>query len=289
MEKKLSVYDVVTSNIIAKLEQGTAPWRKPWACRGFASMNLVSGKPYRGVNVFSTAFWDKPFFVTFKQAETLGARVKKGAKSTPIIFWLKSEKKDSQGNVSEYMSPRFYKVFNVEQLEPCEAIDALMEKRQSVKYDHTPLEEAEKVIQGFNGPTLNIGNSDVACYSPALDSVKMPGLSQFKNAEDYYSVFFHELTHSTGHKDRLARDGVTGCAAFGSEVYSKEELVAEMGAAFLAGHCGITSTLDQSASYIKHWLAFCKQNPKEVVSAAAQAQKAADLILGVKFEKEGES
>jgi antirestriction protein ArdC len=129
-----------------------------------------------------------------------------------------------------------------------------------------------------------------AFYSPAGDFVGMPSSEQFRSGEDYYSVLFHELTHSTGHEIRLARKGVSGTdgqwSAFGSNPYAKEELVAEMGAAFLCGQAGIVErTLDNSAAYIASWLARLKDDPKLVVQAAAQAQKAADFILGAKHEE----
>jgi antirestriction protein ArdC len=175
---------------------------------------------------------------------------------------------------------RFYSVFNVAQ---CEGITA--PALPQVIRDHSRVEAAESIIAAMpKRPEIKQGLAS-AFYSPSGDFVGMPALAEFKTAEDYYSVLFHELTHSTGHETRLNRKGVSGSegnwSAFGSTPYAKEELVAEMGAAFLCGEVGIAErTLDNSAAYLASWLQRLKDDAKLVVQAAAQAQKAADWVLG---------
>jgi len=212
----------------------------------------------------------------------LGGRVIKGEKSSVVIFWKWLEKEDTQtGKKSRIPLLRYYRVFNVLQTE---GID---ERKIPVLdlCDNDPIDAAEAVVAGFvDSPPVHFGG-DRAYYVPSQDVVNIPGLASFATAEHYYSTLFHELAHSTGHKSRLDREGVTNLAFFGSYEYSKEELVAEFGAAFLSGHCGIASaTVENSAAYIQSWSKKLKSDHKLVVQAAAQAQKAADHILGVRFE-----
>lgn len=178
---------------------------------------------------------------------------------------------------------RYYNVFNVAQ---CDGIELPSEETiLSPEPRPSPIETAEAIVQGMpKRPEIRTG-LDRAFYQPAADFVGMPSVEQFKSGEEYYSTLFHELTHATGHKSRLNRKGVADSegnwSAFGSEPYSKEELCAEMGAAFLCGEAGIVErTVENSASYIASWLQRLKNDSKLVVTAAAQAQKAADYILG---------
>lgn len=284
--EKLDVYSIITERIVALLEAGTVPWRKPWAGTDQSAMpsNFVSRKAYRGINVFllSLAPFDCPFWLTYKQAAELGGNVKQGSKGFPVVFWkrlLVEDKETKERKVIPLL--RYYTVFNVEQ---CEGIawerPAVVERP-----DFCPITECVKIVDQM--PLLpsiqHKGNR--ACYSPSLDLVTMPEATTFETREGYYSTLFHELTHATGHEKRLSRKGIAELAAFGSETYSKEELVAEMGAAFLSAHAGIANaTLDNSASYIKGWLKKLREDNKLVVFAAAQAQKASDYILNVKFE-----
>ncbi len=158
--------------------------------------------------------------------------------------------------------------------------------------EHSPITEAESIVAAMpKKPEIRHGGGR-ACYSPSLDCVTLPMPEHFQSGQDYYSVLFHELTHSTGHASRLNRNGVSGSdgewSAFGSTPYAREELVAEMGAAFLSGQAGIVErTLDNSAAYIQSWLARLKEDRRLIVQAAAQAQKAADFILGRKFDEPG--
>ena len=215
----------------------------------------------------------------------------KGEHGTPVVFWkwLDVEgERDEQGKSKRVPLLRYYSVFNVAQ---CDGIDA--PQAASTPRLHTPIEAAERIVASMPlRPTISHGG-ERACYSPALDLVKMPEASTFKSAEDYHNVLFHELTHATGHESRLNRKGVSGSdgewSAFGSTPYAREELVAEMGAAFLCGQAGIVErTLDNSAAYVAGWLERLRNDARLVVTAAAQAQKAADYVLGVRHEASSE-
>ncbi len=280
---KPTAYDKVTSAIIEALEKGTIPWRRPWSGGG-APINAVSKRAYRGVNnivLELTQFgkgYESAVWCTFKQAKDIGGRVRKGEKGSPIVFWKMLESKDKEGNARTIPFLRSSTVFNVDQ------IDWEDDKRPSdpeVKtWENEPVARCESVIAGYAGPEKTFGG-DRCCYMPALDRVNMVRIDRFESVDEYYSTFFHELIHSTGHKDRLARPGIETVAAFGDPVYSKEELVAEMGATFLAHHVGVDSTLQHSASYIASWIRVLKGDPKLAVHAAGAAQRAADLVLGV--------
>jgi antirestriction protein ArdC len=290
MEKQ-NVYDVVTARIVALLEQGTVPWQKPWtSARGEDCFprNLVSRKPYRGINTFllHAMMFESPFWLTFKQAQELGGHVRKGEKSCPIIFWKWLEVQDKQtGEKKRIPFLRYTSAFNLAQCDGIEAPE--LPGSAENKREHSPIEAAERIVAGMpKRPEITYGSAR-ACYSPAFDRVAMPRPESFRSGEDFYSVLLHELTHATGHESRLNRKGIEAgeWSAFGSAAYSKEELVAEMGAAFLCGHAGIVErTLDNSAAYIAAWLERLRNDRTLVVQAAAQAQRAADFILGVNHE-----
>lgn len=282
----MDVYQIITDRVLAILEAGTVPWRKPWnygSERG--PLNLVSKKHYQGINWFllaCTAF-GSPYWLTFKQAQQLGGNVLKGEKGTPIIFWKIYEKEDAKAEDGKKRLPllRYYTVFNVEQ---CDGI-AVPDSDVTTWHEHDPIEAAEKVILTMpNRPIVEIGGVR-ACYSPLRDHVQIPDLFRYERTEEYYSTFFHELAHSTGHKSRLNREGVTGDHFFGDSVYSREELVAEMAAAFLCGHTGIeNATIHNSAAYLQSWIKALRGDKRLAITAAAQAQKAADYILNRKAQ-----
>jgi antirestriction protein ArdC len=289
------VYSIVTERMIALLEAGTAPWRKTWR-GGERPRNLISKKPYRGVNTLllgSTSF-ASPYWLTFNQVQQLGGRVKKGAKSELIIFWkfLDGQKGTDEGSGSEPTSKRrppllrYYRVFNMEQTEGLEKhLPPPPEERP-----FTPIETAARIVEAMpqRPPIQHIDPS--AYYAPARDFVNSPRPETFDRPENYYAVAFHELIHSTGHKSRLNRAGVAGSrlAAFGSADYSREELVAEMGSAFLCAEAGIESTLDNSAAYLKGGLGALKGDARLIVTAASTAQRAADFILGRNVQETAE-
>ena len=276
-------YDVVTDRIIAKLEAGVVPWRKPWSGRAGMPKNLTSGKEYRGVNVFllHCLGYESPYFLTFNQAKKLGGYVCQGERGCPVVFWKWFEKEDENGETKRLPVLRYYTVFNVAQCKDVEAPAIEVPERQ-----HNSIEAAEQLVQAMpNAPEIRHGLRG-ASYNPTEDAVQMPRPEVFESGEAYYSTVFHELTHSTGHPSRLSRKLET-LTSFGSRDYSREELVAEMGAAFLCGEVSILETnIEQSAAYIDGWLRRLRNDRRLVVTAAAQAQKASDYILGQKFAEE---
>lgn len=276
------VYEQITERIIALLAQGTVPWHKPWKARTGLPRNLVTKKPYRGINVFLllAMSYESPFWLTFRQALWLGGNVRKGEKSCPVVFWKETtvEGKETDEPQKKRLL-RFYHVFNTAQ---CDGL------KNSVVPLETPVTAATKpdeIIAHMPQPPLIRHGMTRAHYSPCEDCVGMPVRERFAREEEYYSTLFHELVHATGHETRLKRATLTESAGFGSNLYCKEELIAEMGAAFLCGQAEIVErTIDNSAAYLNGWLEQLRNDKALIVQAAAQAQKAADFILGNSFE-----
>ena len=214
-----------------------------------------------------------------------GGKVRKGEKATLVVFWKQYKKTDKESG-EEHTIPclKHFNVFNAEQVEGITLPDAIDGKEELLEFD--PIAAAEEVVEGYKGhPEIEQGG-DAACYLPLVDQVRIAKPEHFISTEAYYSTLFHELTHSTGHKKRLGREIGEKIAVFGSTDYSKEELVAEMGSAFLAAHAGISPpTIEQSASYIDGWSKKIRGDKKLVVQAAGLAQRASDHILGVSFEE----
>jgi antirestriction protein ArdC len=279
--KNANVYERITERMIDLLSQGTIPWRKPWNVQRGFPRNLVSKKPYRGVNVLMlhAMHYESPYWLTFHQAQQLGGNVRKGEKSCPVIFGQRKEAEDEiTGEKTHYTVLRLYNVFNVSQ---CEGLKNIPSPAETV----TTTAPAAIVANMPQRPEIKHGMAK-AFYSPAGDFVGIPNRERFTSEDEYFSVLFHELTHSTGSEKRLNRPTITEANSFGSEEYSKEELIAEMGSAFLCGQAGIAErTLSNSAAYLQNWLEALKNDRKLIVQAAAQAQKAADFILGTKFEE----
>lgn len=281
-----SVYQIVTERIIAAIDRGVAPWRIPWSQSLGQPRNLSSGKAYRGVNVWLLAIaqWEKGYptsqWVTYKQAQAMGGQVRKGEKSTMITFWKFFDTTDKKTNEPIRLPVlRYYNVFNVAQ---CDGL-----KYETPKaFPTNSIESAESIVAGMpKRPEIREGGR--ACYSTTDDAVEMPAMSRFEKGEDYYSTLFHELAHSTGHESRLNRSMK---AAFGSSVYAREELVAEMTAAYLCAECGIIDqTIEQSAAYLASWKKRLQDDEKLFVMAASAAQKAADFIRGEYAEVEAET
>lgn len=281
--KANDVYQIVTDKIIAALEGGTIPWRKPWKASEQAPRNFVSKKAYRGMNAFLMQLtpYSCPYWVSFKQAQGLGGSVKKGEKGSIVVFWSFIDKKDENGKEQKIPFLRYYTVFNLEQ---CEGIE--WEMPSSTRNEFEAIDEAEKIASAYpKAPRLrHFGDS--ANYQPSLDLVTMPERTAFDTPANYYATLFHEFAHSTGHESRLNRAGITEFDRFGSERYAKEELIAEMASAFLCAEAGIVNTVETSAAYIQGWLKALKNDRKLVVTAAGAAQKAADHILAKEAQGE---
>lgn len=276
----MNAYERITDRIIALLEQDTAPWHKPWNARTSMPRNLVTRKPYRGINVFLLLAmnYESPFWLTFRQAVQRAGTVKKGEKSCPVVFWKPMTIEDQKSG-EERVVPllRYYHVFNVAQ---CDGIGDTTSTATSVPELEIVCAKPDAIVAGMPNPPAIKHGFACASYSPSEDEVGMPSRDGFDTNEAYYSTLFHELIHSTGHENRLNRP-LTYISGYGRDPYCKEELIAEMGAAFLCAHAEIVEdTIRNSAAYIDGWLKQLRKDKTLVVQAAAQAQKAADFILG---------
>jgi antirestriction protein ArdC len=283
--EKFDIYQTVTDRIVTLLEAGTAPWRKPWTAAN-APRN-IEGYAYKGINVFilGAAGYESPFWMTYKQAQKRGGNVRKGEKSTMIVFWKISRFTDKDAKTGEKTTKtvpmlRYFRVFNVEQTEGVKLPRKVAEWKPTPVSEFEGFEAAEKIMADYpDGPSIN-ETGDAAFYVPALDAITLPPRSAFENPAEFYSTAFHEMGHSTGHAKRLNREGITGSDGFGGHVYGREELVAEMTSAFLCAEAGIEVTHDNSAAYLASWIRTIKADPRAVVVAAGKAQKAAEHVLG---------
>ncbi len=293
----MDVYSIVTERIIEKLEAGTIPWHKPWRSIG-APQNLVSKKSYRGINVWLLTMqgYISPYWATLRQINELGGRVRKGEKSTPVVFWRiyvdgvevransdqhEPEHEPEEGQGRRRFVLRYYSIFNTEQCELPASVSEKLAFPEQRQLD--PIEACEKILTGMPNPPEIVHAGDQAFYSPITDRITMPPRGLFENAEEYWSTFWHEAGHASGHRKRLNRDSITEAAPFGSATYSVEEIVAEMTAAYLCGITGIENrTIDNSAAYVAGWLRQLRDQRKLIIHAAAQAQRACDYILNLK-------
>lgn len=304
-----NVYEIITDRIVDELEKGNIPWHRPWVCYsrnaktyrfGALAVSHTNGKPY---SLLNQMLLGKPGeYLTWNQVQKEGGKVKKGAKSGMVCFWKMLPIEEEDANGKPVLDPktgkpvkkvipflRYYNVFHLDD------VDGIKEKYPQSKEDHTVTvemekagihEEAERVLHGYidrEGITFKESLSNEAYYSPALDLIQLPLRSQFEKTAEYYSTAFHEATHSTGHESRLNRLKLTGkSAAFGGSDYSKEELVAELGAASICHALGIEteSSFKNSVAYVQSWLKALKNDKRMIVGAASKAEKAVDLIFG---------
>jgi antirestriction protein ArdC len=289
---KCDVYQLVTDRIIAALEAGTVPWHMPWS--KLSSLRNMRGTGYHGMNVLllGSAGMARGYtcntWATFNQIRQAGGMVNKGEHGTPVVFWhfFEVNAKGESSSSPDGSAPapaagakktipmlRYYTVFNLEQ-QTGVAIPTIPVT------EHNPIAEAETMLEHFaDHPPIGFAPGR-AFYSPGEDRISVPPIGHYQKTEEYYSTLFHECIHSTGHEKRLARKAGEW-TGFGSESYSKEELVAEIGAAFLCAETGIVNqTIDNSAAYIASWLGRLKNDKRLVVTAAGAAQKAAQYIAG---------
>lgn len=283
---KFDIYETVTNRIIEKLESGRIPWAKPWGLNGVGgAYSGATGKPYSLLNQLGL---EEGEYWTFKQVTEHGGKVKKGAHGNMVLFWKFMESEVDVNGVKEvkkFPILRYYTVFNVND---CEGITAKHAPKVVDTKKVDEIKACEKVLKAYTKREkikYTSVQSDEAFYRPATDSIHMPLINQFHSSEEYYSTAFHECVHSTGHKDRLAR--LEKHASFGSELYSKEELVAEIGACAILNSLGVETdkTFTNSAAYCQSWIKALKNDPKMIVSAAGKAEKAMELILDSKVTK----
>ncbi len=284
----MNVYELVTSKIIERLEEGVIPWRKTWTSA--PAKSLTTGKEYRGINslLLGMREYTSRFWLTYKQATKMGGHVKKGEKATPVVYWhwrTPEEMAELEASGKTAAAAPCYPflsfVFNLDQ---CEGI---LRPADDVPMKAQPrIDQAERVVAEMpKRPTIKYGAALNPAYNPAFDVVEMPNREQFEDVQAFFSVLFHELTHGTGHKSRL--DRFVKHEGSREERYSYEELVAELGAAFLCGTCGLDSSgqLDNTSAYVSGWLKALRNDKKMLLQAAGAAQKAADFILGQAHER----
>lgn len=284
----------ITERILKMLESGVAPWRVPWK-PGNAPRSGSTGKVYRGINLIILASYGygNPVWFTFNQIRKLGGSVNKGEKSSPIVYWKWYVKKtgvDSDGEdiKRSWGVPFSFNVFNVEQTEGLPEKWTKVVEVEDEDWDITDaVKKADAIWDGYkDAPKVFHDVQAQAYYRPSTDEIHMPPRESFSSAEKYYNTKFHEGGHSTGHKKRIGREGITGMDHFGSMVYSKEELIAEMTACFLSGWAGLPQAeLDNHTAYIKGWMSKLKKNEDWILWASSRAQKASDYILGIEDGK----
>ena len=285
-----NVYQMVTDRIVAQLEQGNIPWRRPWTGASVdngGAINYVSRRPYSLIN--QLVLGRPGEYLTWKQIEELGGKVRKGAKAGMVVFFKSlviedKENIDPETGKAKTKTVPYLQYYNVFHLDDVEGIDTKIVPGEAPEVE--PIEAAEKVIADYlrREGHLRFQNdrpSNRAYYSPSLDEVVVPMLSQYEIPEEYYSTTFHELTHSTLKEGRCDRVAENANAHFGNEVYSREELVAEIGSAMLCNRVGIEveKAFRNSVAYIKGWLRALKDDPKMIVWAASRAEKAARFII----------
>jgi len=273
------IYAAVTDRIMEQLEQGLIPWERPWFGVRNGAYSRSTKRPY---SLLNQMLLGKPGeYMTYKQCLESGGTVKKGAKAKMVVFWkqIPTTEVNSKGETVSKLIPML-KYFNVFHIDDCEGVTAKIKPEEYPEFN--PIEKAEQVAAGYvtsSGVVLKIEESNRAFYQPTADSVTVPLKEQFVSPVEYYGTLFHELVHSTGHSKRLNR--IEKTAAFGNTEYSKEELVAEIGAAAIINSLGIetASQFRNSAAYVQSWLHALKNDKKMIVSAASKAEKAVELIM----------
>ena len=276
------IHQTITNQIIEAMESARTRGRRLWDSQPSLPLNLTTGKPYSGINVLM--LWaaglrngyTSPYWLTYKQAADRGGQVRKGERSTPCVFYKPWESEDTNPATGETETTRgavlkSFRVFNVDQIDGIEA--PAPEPRPAF----VAIEDAERILAASPAP-IHMGGTQ-AFYRPATDTIHLPPREAFINPEAFYSTALHEICHSSGHKSRLNRDF---SGRFGTEAYAFEELIAELGSAFLNADLGIiASTLQDHADYLVSWVKILKDNKKAILTAAAQASKAHAFIKGL--------
>lgn len=283
----MTVFEIVTQKIVDQLEKGTIPWIKPW--NGSMNFNGVTGRDYSGINVFILA-GTTPAWVSYKQAADLGGNVKKGEKGSIAVFWKCFKETDKEtGKEKTIPMLRYYTVFNISQCENLKLpakVQALLDAKHTRPFN--PIAEAETIVNNMQNKPAIVYQEQQAYYKPSTDTLNMPAKGSFKAENLYYETLFHELTHSTGHEKRLNRSGFNGVWNINHKEKAKEELIAEIGAAFLCSKAGIDKIINNVSAYCKSWLQALQNDKRMIVYAASAATKAANYILNVETENKTE-
>lgn len=278
----MDVYSMVTDRIIAQLEQGYIPWRKPWASCLDGAFNRLSRKPYSILN--QMLLMHDGEYATMRQWNEVGGRVRQGSKSEIIVFWKLQDRQElnEDGELVMKQTPvlRYYNVFHISQ------VDNVLPLGRTRDYETKPIEKAEVILKDYikrEHITLSVGESDRAFYCPSDDSISLPKITQFEKAEEFYSTAYHEAGHSTLKASRCNREADNQTAYFGNENYSKEELIAEITSASILHSIGIetSDTFMNSTAYIQNWLKVLKGDKRLIVQASSKAEKATKYILNI--------
>jgi len=286
---KRDLYQEITDKIITSLEQGVRPWKCPWdqsRYGGFEGIpyNLKTGFSYRGINI--PILWatqqEKGYqanaWISYKQAEQMGGNVIRGEKATTVVYWNFLDKEED-GKHKRIPFLKWYNVFNLDQ---CEGIDLTPPVKREQTWED--IQRIEDIIQASKADLRFESVGIKACYSPTFDFISMPKKERFKTSGDYYCTLFHEMTHWTGHHSRLDRDFK---GRFGDESYAFEELIAEMGSAFLFADLGLEGQVQHDA-YIASWLRVLKNDKKAIFKAATEASKAHQFIIKAEVSEDME-
>jgi len=278
-----NVYEIMTERILKLLENGILPWRREWNFSDGMPRNFDSKHHYKGYNLLYLAIaqmlegWQYPLYLTYIGARRHGWNVKKGEEGNAVVFWktteiIEKDPKTGEERIKKTGLLRYYHVFNLDQIEGWRKEDLHLPER-------APIPTCEELISTFV-PGLPEIRHGKPVYSPSSDIIYLPNLEEFTSEAFYYATRYHETVHATGAKHRLARPGIIESNNFGDDEYSLEELIAEIGAAFLSAMSGIsTQVIEHNASYVQSWSEKLKDNPTWIVKAASQAQKAVDFLL----------
>ncbi len=286
MQSVKDTYQRITDTIIQQLEAGTKPWIRPWRgnVRRSATPLRASGEAYRGINVVmlwlsgQLAGYDENTWMTYRQAQELGAQVRKGEQGTLVVKYGTFTPKDQEADDRAVPYLKGYAVFNVEQIDNLP--DRFKSPADDVPMDAVPVLENVESFIDRTGAKITYGGKQ-ACYRPGLDDILIPDRGRFLSEIHLYSTVLHEISHWSGAKARLGRD-LSG--RFGSEAYAMEELVAEISAAFVCADLGIEhDPRDNTATYVENWLKVLKQDSRAVITAAAKAQAVADYLRTLNF------
>jgi len=280
----MDVYEIVTNRILEDLKKGTIPWKKPWL-GGSGAVSHVNGKGYSLLNQFLLGCSGE--WLTYKQALKEGGKVKHGEKGSIVVFWKFLEKKldelDADGEQKVQRIP-FLKYITVFEVGQCENIKRKYTEVRDAMDAPVPDEKAEEVFTNYTEKEGIVINKEGvrAFYRPSSDSITVPPIELFKDVAEYYSTLFHEAVHSTGHAKRLNREGVAEAHFFGDDTYSKEELIAEIGASMLTNIVGLDteSSNRNSVAYIQNWMKELEKDKRLIVTASSKAEKAVKYILG---------
>jgi antirestriction protein ArdC len=279
------VYQIITDQIIAQLNNGIIPWHKPWGDR-YLPQNLITKHVYRGINQLLLCMlpYTNNYFLTWEQLQKCKGSVKKGEKGHIVVFWKVIEK-EVEGKEEKEKSTvlRYFKVFNESQ---CTGIPDSILKTMETNRENLALPGCAAFVNHMPQKPVMTSKGNEAWYDPTIDTANVPPLKKFKDSEAYYGTVFHELVHSTGHQSRLNRKELTMKTTFGSSTYSLEELTAEIGACFLLSFAGIAKQthIANSAAYVQGWLQKLQNDKRFIIYASTYAQKAVDFIMDIQPE-----